>query len=82
MSENSVTLEITAIRIWLWVRHNVVRFSTVEQIQERNGMNQTELKRRRREQSEAAVLSVLMFVATWAAWHWGWIEALNPFDGK
>ena len=45
-------------------------------------MNQTTLKRRRREQIEAAVLLVVLGVGIWAAWHWGWIVALNPFAGK
>ncbi|HRQ47933.1 MAG TPA: hypothetical protein PK725_13355 [Rhodocyclaceae bacterium] len=45
-------------------------------------MNKTQLARRRREQIQAAALGTAMLIATWLAWHWGWIERLNPFDGK
>lgn len=44
-------------------------------------MNKTQLAKRRREQIEAAVLSAVLFALLFFAWHWGWIERLNPFDG-
>lgn len=44
-------------------------------------MNQMALKGWRRQQVKATATTAALLVMLWVAWHLGWIDALNPFDG-
>lgn len=45
-------------------------------------MNPTQLKSRRKEQIQNAIIALAVIAGLWFANYFGMIENLNPFDGK